>query len=179
MNILEKFISIVQRISLRHLDSDPKRTGLEPLSNIRSAAVFIDANVPGAVPVINSVHEYFRSRDIKVQIIAITSGEMIFGESMYDATFIHKDDLNWYGKPIEGDEHPNLNLGEDLFLSLFPDNSYTVEYLARCSGARFKIGRKQISDNIYDLVISENGDFNLNQQQAFQAIMKFVEQIQY
>ena len=43
----------------------------------------------------------------------------------------------------------------DLFISLINKDDYPIRYMATCCEAKFKIGRKQLPGNVFDLVITD------------------------
>jgi len=179
MHLLDNIKAFAQRQSLKGRQKDPATTGICPLEEIKSVAVFFDADLSGSVLTISRIQELFSKQGIKAQVFPITLGAQIISEGMQKATFVHKDDINWFGKIKTGKKHPLIDVDEDLFISLFQEDSFAVEYAARCSKARFKIGRKQLDGDIYDLVINEPEDRQFNQLQAFESIMNFLLKIKY
>ena len=85
-----------------------------------------------------------------------------------------KKDLNWYDKPSP--EKVNLMLaGEpDLFISLIPKDDYPIEFMARCSRARFKAGRVQLPGNVFDLVVKDPADRSLSEAEVFSELYKLL-----
>ena len=72
-------------------------------------------------------------------------------------------------------------LGEqapDLFISLIKDPEFAIEYMARTSTAKFKIGRKQMEGNLFDLVINDPEDKQISQMESFKAIQSYLTKIQ-
>jgi hypothetical protein len=49
-----------------------------------------------------------------------------------------------------------------------------MEYLIRTSGARFKIGRKQLGGDVFDVVLRDPGDKTLSQLESFNAVKDFL-----
>lgn len=179
MKLTDSLKAAAQRRSLKGWEKNSKLTGIEPLSEIQTAVVFIDANIPGVVQNIARIHEFFNTRGKKAYVYAVSMGAQLLSEGMQKATFIHKEDLKWYGRPKRGKHHPKLDMGEDMFISLFAEDSFAVEYAARCSNARFKVGRRQLERDTYDLVVTEPEGRHFSQIQAFDALMGFVSQIEY
>jgi protein-tyrosine phosphatase len=70
-----------------------------------------------------------------------------------------------------------LNGEPDLFISLLPNAIYPLEYMARCSRARFKAGRQQLPGNVFDLVVMDPADKTLSQLEAFREIVKMLETV--
>ena len=88
-----------------------------------------------------------------------------------------RKDLNWYGRPSQEKTRIMLEGEPDLFISLLPENTYPLEYMARCSRARFKVGRRQIPDGVFDLVVMDPADKALSQKEAFGEIVKLLETV--
>ncbi|MBR5054500.1 MAG: hypothetical protein IKX07_02750, partial [Bacteroidales bacterium] len=66
-----------------------------------------------------------------------------------------KKDLNFYGKPAREKLDLMLAAKPDLFISLINKDDYPIRYMATCCEAKFKIGRKQLPGNVFDLVITD------------------------
>ena len=179
MSPVDALKNFARRHSLKGKEKDPSLTGIEPFSEIKTVSVFFDADIPGAPQTIARIQDYFKQRGKTVFIYAISLGAQIFSEGMQKATFIHREDINWFGKIKTRRRRPGIDAGEDLFISLFAENNFPVEYAARCSKARFKAGRFQIPGYTYDLVIRDPQGSHLSQNQAFDAIMDFIGKIEY
>ena len=50
--------------------------------------------------------------------------------------------------------------------------------MARTSTAKFKIGRKQMEGNLFDLVINDPEDKPISQMESFKAIQSYLTKIQ-
>ena len=144
MSPIDALKNFARRHSLKGKEKDPSLTGIEPFSEIKTVSVFFDADIPGAPQTIAKIQDYFKQRGKTVFIYAITLGAQIFSEGMQKATFIHREDINWFGKIKNRKRRQGIDAGEDLFISLFAENNFPVEYAARCSKARFKAGRFQL-----------------------------------
>ena len=179
MNLLDKLKAIARASCLKGREQSPDATGICPLESVRSAVVFFDADIPGCIDTINRIQDYFTKIGKSVTIFGISLGAQLISEGRQKAIFLHKRDINWYGKIRRGKSHPSLDRGEDLFISLYPEDSFPVEYAARCSKARFKTGRKQLKGNTYDLILTYPEDTHLTQNQAFEGIMDFIQNIKY
>lgn len=124
-------ISLLARyISLRkHVSTVP--TGILPLSKINRATVFVDSADYDSDPTRVAVQHFFSSRGIAVNIICP-----------------QKWDVNWHGWLKNPD-----NTDPDLFISLADYDNFASEYAARCSTAKFKVGRVQLRGNVFDMVL--------------------------
>ena len=145
-----------RRIALRRHRSQVPTT-LVPLRELRSATVFVDATEEGAdtESVCLAVRRFFENQGIPVRILNA-----------------QKKDVNLLGylkHPVRG-SHKNPRQ-EDLFISLAasPDN-FAAEFEARCSTARFKVGRCALPGQVYDLVVSVPSGGEASQSGAFSAI---------
>ena len=66
----------------------------------------------------------------------------------------------------------------DLFISLIRGGDFPIEFMAKCSRARFKIGRQQLPGDTFDMVVSEPEDKVFSQEEVFSGIrdyLKFIE----
>ena len=128
------FVLMARRWALRRLPA-PAPTSLLPMQEIRSAVVYVDGQTTAEDPAVavRLVQRLLTDRGIAVRILCP-----------------QKQDLNWFGRL-----KPAVRGGTDadLFLSLAasPDN-FTAAYEARCSTARFKVGRCALPDRVFDLV---------------------------
>ena len=137
-------------------------TGLIPLKKVRRATVFVEALQAEEDPerISRAVSQYFAYMEIPVRILCPG-----------------KEDLNWMGyrKSALRAADPDP---EDLFISLArsPEN-FASEYEARCSRARFKVGRCQLPGDVFDLVVAESGDTRASQTAAFSSIKDYLTKI--
>ena len=177
--IIEDIKNFFRRRSLRKLGK-PQHTGIIPLSDVHSAVAFIDAEDTQYDECKASLMSFFRENKIKGDIYFMDLRPIKSKTRLITSinTTILKKDLNWYGRPSK--EKINLLLGTapDLFISLFSDNSYTMEYLAKCSNARFKVGRVQLPGDTFDLIVQDHADKPLSQKESFEAMKPYLKLIQ-
>lgn len=138
----------------KHASSVP--TAMIPLSEIHRATVFVDNTDPDCEPTCRVVRKYFDSVGIPVNVICPQKWDVcIFG-------WLKKKDTT----------------NPDLFISLAYYDNFAAEYAARCSTARFKIGRMQLPGDIFDLVFTNpEGQLPL-QHEAFEALSELLPKIQ-
>ncbi len=112
--------------------------GLCPLSRIRTATVLLDSSAEDADTARAGVKQYFDYHNIPVRILAPAKGEL--------------DLLGTLKKKVRG-PRAQEDSGE-LFISLVdsPEN-FCSEYEARCSRASFKVGRRQLPGDVFDMVV--------------------------
>ena len=136
-------------------------TGILPMSQVKSAVAFIDVE--------DTSFEifFFDFRKIGSEERLITS----------ITNTVLKKDLDWCGKPSR--EKIDLMLGTeaDLFISLIRGTDYPLEFMAKCSQAKFKVGRVQLPGNTFDLIVSDPAERPLNEKESFDAMRQFLAKI--
>ena len=169
---------LLQRHSLKKA-AHREATGLLPISAIRSAVVFIDVEDTSFNECKQAILAFFRKYNIKGEIFFFDFRKLNKDERLITSitTTVLRKDLNWFGRPSKEKVNLMLNGEPDLFLSLLPENSFPLEYMANSSRARFKAGRKQLNGNIFDLVIVEPEDHCLSEAEAFAQIVSILEKI--
>ena len=93
-----------------------------------------------------------------------------------------KWDINIFGwlkpeRPLDGKDPEDWN--EDLFISMANDEKFFAsEYAARCSRAKFKVGRRQLKGKVFDLVVTNPEDKLPLQHVVFNYIADYLSKIQ-
>lgn len=138
-------------------------TALMPLTKVHSVTVYVDGLDPEEDPAVvcREVRQYFDKLDIPVLILCPQRGDFNL--------------LGFLKKRVRGGPESRQ---EELFISLAgsPDD-FASEYEARCSTARFKVGRSRLSDNVYDLVVATPEDEPATQVVAFKVIQDYLSKI--
>lgn len=136
-----------------------ERQCIIPLEEVRAAAVFIDAAQPGADAAEVSVRDFFDSRNVELTVLKPSGPQLNYAGYM----------KRKFRMPGGSARH------EDLFISL-SDNpgDFAAEFESRCSPARFKVGRVQLSGEIFDMVVSPRGDERAGQDAVFGAISEYL-----
>ena len=148
--------SLARYIALRKNRSTTK-TAILPLSCIKKAFILIDRTEEEYELAEKIAEEFFKGKGIEAVIIAPD-----------------KKNLGLLGRikrKIRGERH------EDLFISLYPANRFEAEYEAKCSGARFKVGRYSFKDNIFDLIVRDRENEISKQWEVFETIKDLLEKI--
>lgn len=132
---------VLRRLCLRaHRSKTP--TEILPLSEIKSAVVYVDATEPYCEPFKLKLKDFFSKRGI-------------------DTTIVSEFDKD-------------LRTSSDFFLALNPKPCINELYAATSSGARFKAGRHQLGNGLYDLVVIDAPGEPLPMKDAFAAIEKML-----
>ena len=169
---------LLRQWSLRK-SASTEPTGLLPLQAVRSAVAFISVEEQDFEACKNDILAFYRTHNIKGSVFFFDFRRIEKGERLITSitTTVLRKDLNWYGQPSPEKTRTMLEGEPDLFISLLPANSYPLEYMARCSKARFKVGRQQLPGNIFDLVVLNPADKKLSQREALEEIIKLLETV--
>lgn len=134
-----------------------KQTCITPMKDIHSAVAFIDVEDQTFDECKNSLMAYFRERNIKLEVFFLDFRKLNETERLITSitNTILKKDLNFYGKPSQEKVDLMCNYQPDLFISLISKDDYAITYMASCCDAKFKIGRKQLPGDVFDMVIQD------------------------
>ena len=162
----------------RHSSTVP--TEILPLSKIHSYVAIIDAEESSFDACKTAIMNFFRAHDIKGCVFFQDFRKIGSEDRLITSiqTTITKKDLDWVGRPSRYKLNVLEEQNPDLFISLVKDPDFPIEYMARTSKARFKIGRRQLSGNLFDLVISDPAGKNISQLDSFMAIKSYLTKIQ-
>ena len=147
---------IARQIALKKNRSKVK-TALLPLSCIKKAFVLLDSTGQDYVHAKKNVKEFFEGHGIEVDILA---------PGKKDLDLLHRIKKKY-----------RIIRDEDLFLSLYPINRFEAEYEAKCSGAKFKIGRYPFREPVFDLIVHNRENEYPEQWEVFESIKDLLEKI--
>lgn len=171
--------SYFRKRSLRkHSSTVP--TGIVPLADIRSYVAIIDVEESTFDSCKTAIMNFFRAHNIKGCVFFQDFRKIGSEDRLITSiqTTITKKDLDWIGRPSRYKLNVLEEQAPDLFISLVKDPDFSIEYMARTSKARFKIGRSQLGGNIFDLVISDPAGKNVSQLECFSVIKSYLTKIQ-
>lgn len=147
---------LARHIALRK-NRSKTRTAILPLSCIKNAFVLIDRTEAEYELAEEMAKEYFRSKGIEAIVLAPDRRDL--------------DLLGRIKRKLRSGQQ------EDLLISLYPVNRYEAEYEAKCSGARFKVGRYPLEKAIFDLIVSNRENEFPKQWEVFESMKDFLEKI--
>ena len=130
-------------------------TNITPLKDIRTAVTFIDVEDTSFDECKKDIMAFYRDNGIKGEVFFFDFRKISDTERLITSitNTVLKKDLNFYGKPSREKLDLMLEAKPDLFISLINKDDYPIRYMATCSQAKFKIGRKQLPGNVFDLVV--------------------------
>jgi len=176
--MMDSVKDLMRRRSLKKYSST-EPTGILPLSKVKSAVAFIDVEDTSFDVCKNAILAFFRENNIRGEIFFFDFRKLTEGERLITSitTTILKKDLNWYGRPSKEKIGYMLDGEPDLFISLLPRADYTIEFMAKCSKAHFKIGRCQLPGNTFDIVVLDSPDKPHSEAEVFKEMAAFIKKI--
>lgn len=178
--MFEPILRFFRKRRLRQHASDIE-TGFLPFSKIKSVNVVIDVEEPGFDELKEDILAWGRSKGIKVSIYFLDLRRLNKDELLLTSitNTILKKELDWLGTPDLAKIAPMIEEESGLFISMVDSDRFTVDFMARCAKARFKIGRREYDGHPYDMIMSgnETADLRSEAKQIFAAITDFITKI--
>ena len=176
--MLEGIKTILRKRCLKTYESDSP-TGITPVDKLHSAVAFIDVEDTSFDECKNLILNFYREHGIKGDIFFFDFRKLGEGERLITSitTTVLKKDLNIFGRPSKEKIKLMLDGEPDLFISLIDGSDFPIEFMAKCSKARFKIGRRQLPGNTFDLVVSDTKEKPCSEADVFRAITTYLAKI--
>lgn len=156
-------------------------TGIRSLRNISSVNVIIDVEEPGFELLKEDILAWGRQKGLKINIYFLDFRKLGKEELLLTSitTTILRKELDWIGTPEFSKVGPLLYEHSDLFISLIDNGDFPIEFLSKCSKAKFKIGRYGFDGHVYDMVFTGNPteDLRSDARRIFAAMTGFIEKI--
>lgn len=133
----------------RGVRSKSEKTGLLPLSEMKTAVFCIMANDDCFEDCKESVHDFLKKNNLNGKIICFDFNNDNRTPDR-DGIMICKKDLSFFGIPkfkLPEDYEP------DLLVSLYDRNYFPADYVSVSIKAKCKIGR--VDSPVYDIVVSD------------------------
>jgi hypothetical protein len=152
-------------------------TGILPLSDISSANIVIDVEEAEWDVLKDDILAWGRASGVKVAIYFFDFRKLGKNELLLTSiqTTVARKDLNWFGMPSYEKVSGLINEPCDLFISLVDTSDFAVDFVSRCSAAKFKIGRRAYPGHCFDLLLSGKQSEGLRSGscQVFAGIVEF------
>jgi hypothetical protein len=162
-------------------DSSKTPTGLITLDKVSSANFVIDVEEQGFDLLKEDILAWGRSCGIKVNIYFLDFRKIGKQELLLTSiqTTILKKDLNWLGFPSHEKMVGLSSERTDMFVSLVDSDCPAIDYLTKCTDARFKIGRREYEGHAFDMIISgaQTEDLRSDSRLIFKAMLEFISKI--
>lgn len=153
-------------------------TGFLPLQQIHSVNVVIDVEEPGFDLLKEDILAWGRSAGLKVNIYFFDFRKLGKDELLLttiDKTLL-RSGLDWLGTPNVLKLTSLLEEKSDLLISMIDNGDFPIEFLSKCTKARFKVGRHAFKGHAFDMVMSgaSNEDLRSDSRRIFQEITEFL-----
>jgi hypothetical protein len=66
----------------------------------------------------------------------------------------HKEQLNWFGKPVTGEVDNFIQLPFDILIDFSSSPCYPLQYVATLSHAQMRVGKVAYPDNPYEFILT-------------------------
>lgn len=154
-------------------------TDITPIRDIKTAVAFIDVEDTSFDACKNSIMAFYRENGIKGEIFFFDFRKLNETERLITSitNTVLKKDLNFYGRPSKEKVSQMLAAQPDLFISLINKDDFPIHYMASCCEARFKVGRKQLPGDVFDLVVCEQENeegYSLPEAEIFKSIKELM-----
>lgn len=178
--MFESILKIFRRKRLARYASGVK-TGFIPLTAISTVNVVIDVEEPEFEKLRDNILAWGKQMGLKIVIFFFDFRKLGKDDLLLTSiqTTIIRRDLNWIGMP-DPDKLGNLIYEpSDLFISMVDNGDFPIEFISKCTKARFKIGRCGFKGHAYDMIISDNPSEGLTSDSGkiFEAIKDFLNKI--
>lgn len=178
--MFESIKNFFRRRKIRNL-SKAVPTGLIPLSKISTVNVIIDVEEAEWDVLKEDILSWGRSTGIKLGLYFFDFRKLAKDELLLTSiqTTISRKDLNWIGMPAYETVAGLIEEPCDLLISMIDNRDFPIDFVTKCSCARFKIGRHAYPGHVYDIVISGKAmeKFRSNGRQVFACIVEFLGKI--
>ncbi|MEX0982918.1 MAG: hypothetical protein WD577_01725 [Bacteroidales bacterium] len=126
-----------------------------------SAVIVFDTMLSDSLQPIKEFTKFLKKQQIKTSVLGHVNGKEIPQEMMLwpGIDFLTRKNVNWYGCPKGEIADAYFGKQPDMLFVIAFEENLTIEYLARLSLAKFKVGRFTENENDLDLMINlENKD---------------------
>ena len=157
-------------------------TGLIPMKDISSVNVIMDVEEPGFDLLKADIMSWARQAGLKINIYFFDFRRLDKEELLITSiqTTIIKKELDWIGTPEISKVMGLMGEKSDLLSSLIDNGDFPIDFISKCTKARFKIGRHDYPGHAFDMIISgsQTADLRSDSRLIFGAITEFLQKIQ-
>ena len=172
--------NLIRRKRIEKYASDVE-TALVPMSEIKSANVVIDVEEPGFDELKEDILAWGRTAGVKVNLYFFDFRRLGKDELLLTSitNTLLKKELDWIGMPDLGKIAPLMEEASDLFISMVDNGDFPIDFVTRCTKARFKIGRRDYEGHPFNMILSggETADLRSEARQIFAAMTEFITKI--
>lgn len=163
----------------KHLSDIP--TAFIPMSEVSVVNVIVDVEEPGFDALRQDILAWGRSINAKLNIYFFDFRRLGKDELLLTSiqTTILRKELDWLDIPDLNKVSSLIDEPSDIFISMIDNGDTPIDFLSRCSKARFKIGRRGYEGHVYDMVVSGNATAELrsDSRKIFSEIINYLSKI--
>lgn len=178
--MIESVKDIFRKRKLKKYASDVP-TGFIPMSEVSVVNVVVDVEEPGFDALREDILAWGRSIHAKVNIYFFDFRKLGKEELLLTSiqTTILRKELDWLDTPDLRKTAPLIEEQSDIFISMIDNGDFPIEFLSKCSKARFKIGRYGFEGHAYDMVVkgNETAELRSDSRKIFAAVRDFLNKI--
>ena len=178
--MLDLVLKFFRERKIRKFRSDIS-TGFMPLEKITSINVVVDVEEPDFDLLKDDILAWGKQYGKRVNIYFFDFRKLGKDELLLTSiqTTIIRKELDWIGTPDFSKIGTLLQEPSDLFISMIDNSSFPIDFLSKCSKAKFKIGRCGYEGHAYDMIMtgSPTEDLRSDSRRIFVAIAEFMTKI--
>ncbi len=156
-------------------------TGFIPMSEVSVVNVVVDVEEPGFDDLREDILAWGRSVQAKVNIYFFDFRKLGKEELLLTSiqTTILRKELDWLDTPDLSKTALLIQEQSDIFISMIDNGDFPIEFLSKCTKARFKIGRYGFEGHAYDMVVkgNETAELRSDSRKIFAAVKDFLNKI--
>jgi len=147
--------SIGKRVLKKKLKGFDRLVHVHNFETAQSAVILFDANDAASFPQIKDFRKYIEGQGIQCKSFGYVQQKEIPQEMLFQKSFsfITKNDVNWYLKPMGETVDEFYSHKPDLLFDLSMKVPLELQFLVKLSEAQFKISSYTDEENDYDLMI--------------------------
>lgn len=178
--MLDLVLKFFRERKIRKFRSDIS-TGFMPLEKITSINVVVDVEEPDFDLLKDDILAWGKQYGKRVNIYFFDFRKLGKDELLLTSiqTTIIRKELDWIGTPDFSKIGTLLQEPSDLFISMIDNSSFPIDFISKCSKAKFKIGRCGYEGHAYDMIMtgSPTEDLRSDSRRIFAAIAEFMTKI--
>ncbi len=148
----------------RALKKHPHKATTYNLQTAQTAGILYDADNPDNLKVVKELVNELKESGIKSQALGYISKtkreDNYIGDDVY--SFVSKKDFSLFYSPKSESIKNFIDSPFHLLIVLTNNYQFAIDYMGNLSQAKFKIGRANIDNNLYDLMIEVTDDASIS-----------------
>ncbi len=156
MNYIKKLRIYIGAFLLKQKIKNKKRTPV--ICNLKQAKdigiVFNSAN-KNDIKTIKKFESFCKQSNIKLDILGYCnekkSEDTLIGDSNHH--YINVKDFNWFFQPKNSLIEHFSQTPYDILINLYQEEEFPIEYILKCSIAKFKVGCSHLNNAMHDMMI--------------------------